>query len=295
MKKNLFVLVTMVMSLVSCTDQHFEDETFANKALLPAENEFNTLIEQARWGDGQAFRKLADCYRDGKGVEKDFVGMLSMVAQADEFGGVRRMEDYVKEMPDSSDFRMIVEAVEKFEDKQVEEAQRMSEQLISKGVPDGYFVQGVMAIESGDTLSGLRMMEKAASQGSNLGNLVLCIPEFQKGKNPDVAKLTELAEKMPIINIILARHYWGHDDENTFDEKMAAHYYLKADEHACLDRRGARWLLSYHEAGKLQLSERDVTRLKILSGEKVVEDTLVKCQDEASEEIIEVVDTVAAR
>ena len=295
MKKNLFVLVTMVMSLVSCTDQQFWDETSANKAVLPAENEFNTLIEQARWGDGQAFRKLADCYRDGKGVEKDFVGMLSMVAQADEFGGVRRMEDYVKEMPDSSDFRMIVEAVEKFEDKQVEEAQRMSEQLISKGVPDGYFVQGVMAIESGDTLSGLRMMEKAASQGSNLGNLVLCIPDFQKGKNPDVAKLTELAEKMPIINIILARHYWGHDDENTFDEQMAAHYYLKADEHACLDRRGARWLLSYHEAGKLQLSERDVTRLKILSGEKVVEDTLVKCQDEASEEIIEVVDTVAAR
>jgi hypothetical protein len=139
------------------------------------------------------------------------------------------------------------------------------------------------------------MMEKAASQGSNLGNLVLCIPEFQKGKNPDVAKLTELAEKMPIINIILARHYWGHDDENTFDEQMAAHYYLKADEHACLDRRGARWLLSYHEAGKLQLSERDVTRLKILSGEKVVEETPVKCQDEALEEIIEVVDTVAAR
>ena len=276
MKKILFVLVTMVMSLVSCTDQQFVDELAEGKAELSTTNEFSALVEQARWGDGQAFLKLADCYRDGKGVEKDFVGMLSMVAQADEFGGVRRMEDYLKEMPEGSDYRMIFEAIEKFEDKQVEEAKMMSEQLISKGVPDGYFVQGFMAIERGDTLGGLRLMEQAASQGSNLGNLMLCIPEFQNGKNPDVAKLSELAEEMPFINIILARHYWGHDDNNTFDEQKAAHYYLKADEHACLDRRGARWLLGYYEAGKLQLSERDVTRLQILSGEKVVEDTPVK-------------------
>ena len=50
MKKILFLLVTMVMSLVSCTDQQFLDETLANKALLPTESEFSALIEQARWG-----------------------------------------------------------------------------------------------------------------------------------------------------------------------------------------------------------------------------------------------------
>jgi len=283
MKKILFVLVAMVMSLISCTDQQFVDELAGDKVEFSSANEFSALVEQARWGDGQAFLKLADCYRDGKGVEKDLVGMLCMVAQADEFGGIRRMEDYLKEMPEGSDFRMIFEAIEKFEDKQVEEAKMMSEQLVSKGVPDGYFVQGFMAIESGDTLGGLRMMEQAASQGSNLGSLILCIPEFRGGKEPEIAKLTELAEKMPFVNIILARHYWGHDNNNTFDAQMAAHYYLKADEHACLDRRGARWLLGYHEAGKLQLSERDVTRLQILSGEQVVEDTPVKCQDEALE------------
>lgn len=267
-KKILFVLVTMVMSLVSCTDPQFVDELAGGKAELSTTNEFSALMEQARWGDGQAFLKLADCYRDGKGVEKNFVGMLSMVAQANEFGGIRRMEDYLKEMPEGSDFRMIFEAIEKVENEQVEEAKIMSEQLISRGVPDGYFVRGFMAVESGDTLGGLRMMEYAASQGSNLGNLMLCISEFRGGKIPDITKSIELAEKMPIINIMLARHYWGHDDENIFDEQMAAHYYLKADEHACLDRCGARWLLGYHETGKLQLSERDVTRLKILTGEK---------------------------
>lgn len=266
MKKILFVLVTMVMVLVGCSDQQFLDETLANKALLPAENEFNALIEQARMGDGQAFLKLADCYRDGKGVEKDFVGMLCMVDQAEEFGGIRQMEDYMKNMPESSAFRMTYEAVEKILNKQVEEAKMMSEQLISKGVPDGYFVQGFMAIENGDTLGGLCLMEQAASQGSNFGNLMMYIPAFHRGKAPDTAKLTELSEKMPMVNTILAELYLGDYGIDMYDDQMAAHYYLKADEHACLGRRGARWLLRYHEAGKLQLSERDVKRLQILSG-----------------------------
>lgn len=270
MKKILFVLVTMVMSLVSCTDQQFVDELTGDNAEISTANEFSTLVEKARLGDGRAFLKLADCYRDGKGVEKDFFGMLMMVAQAEEFDGIRRMEDYMKKLPESSDFRMTFETVERLVNEQVEEAKMMSEQLISKGVPDGYFVQGLMAIESGDTLGGLRLMEQAASQGSNLGNLMLCIPAFHRGKAPDTAKLTELAEKMPIVNIILAELYLGNNDVDMYDDQMAAYYYLKADEHACLNRRGARWLLGHYEAGKLHLSERDVTRLKMLSGEQVV-------------------------
>ena len=166
MKKYLFVLVATMLALVGCTDQQFLEDGLANNVPPTAENGFAALIEQARWGDGQAFLKLADCYRDGNGVEKDFVGMLCMVSQADEFGSIGRMEDYLKEMPESSDFRTIFDAIEKFEDKQVEEAKSMSEQLIAKGSPDGYTVQGVMAIESGDTLEGLCLMELAASQGT---------------------------------------------------------------------------------------------------------------------------------
>ncbi len=255
----------MAMSLVSCTEQQFVNELAGDKVEMSTANEFNALVERARWGDGQAFLKLADCYRDGKGVKKDFVGMFSMVAQAEEFGGIRQMEDYLNEMPEGSDCRMIFEAIAKFENRQAEEAKMMSEQLISKGVPDGYFVQGIMAIESGDTLGGIRMMEQAASQGSSLSKLMLCIIEFQERKVPDMAKLTEIAEKMPIINILLAKTCLRHNDENMYDVQMAAHYYLKADEHACLDRRGARWLLGCHEAGQLLLSERDIQRLRILA------------------------------
>ena len=268
MKKFLFVLVTMVMSLVSCTDQQFSQEALAGDTSIVAYNEFSTLIEQARWGNGQAFLKLADCYRDGKGVDKDFVGMLSMVAQADEFGSINQMEDYLKELPEGSDFRMIFDAIEMLDNKHVEEAQSLSEQLLAKGLSDGYVVQGIMAIENSDTLGGLRLIERAASEGSSFANLILCLPEWQREKKPDVEKLKNMSEKIPYINMILAKMYMGEEDESMQDNQLAAHYLLKADENACLSTRGARWLLYYHRCIRnLPLSKRDIQRLRVLAGE----------------------------
>jgi TPR repeat protein len=285
MKKYLFVLVATMMALVGCTDQHFLEEGLANNVPPAAENGFAALIEQARWGDGQAFLKLADCYRDGNGVEKDFVGMLCMVAQADEFGGIGRMEDYLKEMPENSDFRTILDAIEKFEDKQIEEAKSMSEQLVAKGSPDGYTVQGIMAIESGDTLEGIRMMEMAASKGSSLAKIMLCVPEFHGDKTLNIELLKALSDDMSFASVILANMYTGEDDEKLKDESLAAYYFLKADENACLTRRGARWLMYYHRCvSKLPLSERDIQRLQILAGETSVDEPAsTKCKDEALE------------
>ena len=271
MKKILFVLVSTIMELVGCADQRLLDETLANKTLLPTENTFNALIEQARSGDGQAFLKLADCYRDGKGVEKDFVGMLSMVAQASKFGSIGRMEDYMKELPEESDFRMIFDAIEKCENKQVAEAQSLSEQLLSRGLSDGYTVQGIIAIERGDTIGGLRLIEQAASEDNSFANLMLCMPEFQRIKEPNLEKLKSMSEKIPYVNMVLAKMYIGADNPSMRDEHLAAHYFMKADENACLSKRGARWLLYYHRrVSNLPLSVRDIQRLQVLAGEASV-------------------------
>ena len=80
MKKYLFLVVSIVLALVGCVDHQVLNETMIDNVSLFSANEFNALIEQARWGDGQAFLKLADCFQSGKGVEKDVVGALSMVA-----------------------------------------------------------------------------------------------------------------------------------------------------------------------------------------------------------------------
>lgn len=272
MKKYLFAVMAVVLATVSCTDSQFLDESVGNPTELSSTNEFNTLIEKARWGDGQAFVKLADCYRDGKGVNKDFIGMLAMLAQADEYGGISNMEDYMKTLPEGSDFKLIFDAVDNYEKKNEDEATAKLEQLTAKGSPDGNAVQGIMTIERGDTLEGLRLVEQAATAGSTFAELLLCIPDWRGATNTDLDKLAALSDKIPFVNAILAKMYAGYEDENLQNDQLATYYYLKADEKACLGKRGARWLLGYHRSGgKLSLSERDIQRLQILAGETPVD------------------------
>ena len=268
MKKYLLIWIVSATVCMGCTDLQFLGDALADFHQQKSNNEMNTLIEQARWGDGQAFLKLADCYRDGNGVEKDFVGMLCMLAQAREYGGIDCMEDYLKKLPEGSDFKMIFDAINKFEDTQIDEANLMAEQLIDKGSPDGYTVQGIMAIERGDTLGGRRLMGQAAVQGSTFAELILFFSEWNTHNTPNIKRLKELSDKMPLANAILAKFY----AKSERNEQLAAHYYLKADEKAFLGKRGARWLLSNRQFIDMSLSKRDIERLQMLAGERVIED-----------------------
>ena len=260
MKEYLLLWIVSATVCMGCTDQQFLGDALADFHQQNSNNEINTLIEQARWGDGQAFLKLADCYRDGNGVEKDFVGMLCMLAQAREYGGIDCMEDYLKKLPEGSDFKMIFDAINKFEDTQIDEANLMAEQLIAQGSPDGYTVQGVMAIKRGDTLGGRRLMEQAAVQGSTFAELILFFSEWNTHNTPNIKRLKELSDKMPLANAILAKFY----AKSERNEQLAAHYYLKADEKAFLGKSGARWLLSNRQFIDMSLSKRDIERLQIL-------------------------------
>lgn len=160
MKKNLFTLAIVMRSLIGCTDNQFLDDgvDYMPETSLTS-NEVNALIEKARWGDGKAYLQLADCYRDGKGVKQDLFGMLAMVAQADEYGGINRMEDYLETLLEETDFRLLFNAVARIEDKKIDEANVILEQLLAKGIPDVTAVQGVMAIERGDTIKGTRLFK----------------------------------------------------------------------------------------------------------------------------------------
>lgn len=88
------IILFMAALLASCSDtQLSESIADVKEADLVKENangsaEINALVERARWGDGQAYLQLADCYRDGIGVKKDFLGMMVMVEQARAHGAI---------------------------------------------------------------------------------------------------------------------------------------------------------------------------------------------------------------
>ena len=82
-QKNCMFLI-LVALIVSCSNHQLSEsvsevmsETVVDEK-AKANAEFNALMDKARWGDGQAFLKLADCYRDGIGVKPDFLGMVCM-------------------------------------------------------------------------------------------------------------------------------------------------------------------------------------------------------------------------
>ena len=92
MKKYFAFMVTLI--LVSCADQYMEDEVVGGFSEQAPKTEIDALMEKAHWGDGQACLKLADCYRDGIGVKPDFVSMINMVILAEDYGAIKRAEDY---------------------------------------------------------------------------------------------------------------------------------------------------------------------------------------------------------
>lgn len=283
MKKYFYLIVSLV--IVSCTDQLLVDEVSDELVEQTPVSEVNALIEKARWGDGEAYVKLANCFRDGNGVKQDFISMLSMASFADDYGGIKRIEDYISSLPVESEYKMVFDAMEKFSGKKCDEAISIADELIAKDCPEGYTVKGIIASEQGDKSEGERLLRLATEKGSSFAELYLCVPDWQQGKAPDTVKLKALSDKMPIANACLAKIYSGKENEAMKDDKLAAYYYLKADEKACLTRDGARWLLAYRRTGgELNLTERDIERLETLANLRNQEPVTVKYRDMVLEE-----------
>lgn len=181
MKKYLFLVMTLV--LVSCTDQMVVDEVAGEHAQQTSESNVATLMEKARWGDGQAYVKLADCYRDGKGVKQDFINMLAMASFADDYGGIERMEDYLSALPEDSEYKIVFDAMEKFSGNKQEEGLAMAEELIKRDCAEGYAVKGIILSEQGNREEGKPLLERAAEKGSGFANLYLCMSDL-KGRIP---------------------------------------------------------------------------------------------------------------
>lgn len=289
MRKILHVLVALL--LVSCAEQDmFDDIVDVPKGETPVKNEYASLMEQARWGNGEAYLKLAEYHRSGICVRQDFLGTISMLAMADQYGGIKSIEDYMVQLPEEDNLKLFFTAIENYERKNTEEANAVTEKLITNGYPEGYTLKGIMAIERGDTIEGKRLMGLAMKQGSAFAELLLAaLSDWRGGKHPDIESLNTLADRVPLACKLLGDVYAGIDGNSTKDEELAAMYYKKADEGACLGKRAAGWLLNYYMANDVQVGEQELTRLKALSGgtdSEVQEATQPQHNDPALEDVI---------
>ena len=263
------IILFMVAILASCSDtQLAESIADVKESELVKEDAngnavINALVERARWGDGQAYLQLADCYRDGIGVKKDFLGMMVMVEQARAHGAIHDEKEYMAQIPDDNDIKRFCNLIDKSSDQLREGKDSIMAQLATIDSPDAHALFGVLCVESGDSIRGFEIIRDASERGSDFAALLNALPDWKGNIQPDKVKLEQLAERIPLAYNLLGKLSLKPDENGMIDERRVAYYYMKADEHALLSRREARWLLAYHQdVGIPQLTESDVKRLE---------------------------------
>ena len=280
--------IFVALMIVSCSEKDVYNDIVDAQEIMgkaPVTDQYSVLLKKARWGDAEAYVKLANCYRDGKGVKQDFINMLAMVSLADEYSSLSRMEDYFAALPEDSEYKLVFDAMEMFHKNKPEESLAMVEKMIEKDYVEGYTAKGLILYEQGNREEGKRLLQRAAERGSDFAELYLCMPELKSDQNPDIAKLAALADRMPLASACLGKIYSGKSDERKKDERLAAYYYMKADEKAYLSKSGARWLLEYHRAGgELTLTQEDIERLETLANFKREEPVARRYRDKVLEE-----------
>lgn len=265
MKKITFIAVMAI--LAGCTDYQVMDEPTSKVAPTSQDSKINILMEQARRGDGHACLKLAECYREGQGVKKDFLNMVIMVSLAEDYGAIHKMESYFNVLPAGDITRLTFETMDRYDTRNKHETDSLAQLLVDHGISDGYTIQGVMKAVKGDTIMAKKLLNQAGERGSSMAELLLCLTNLQSIEHLDPAKLAALTDRIPYANRILGNIYSGLESEiYERNDSLAAYYYLRADENACLGVSGARWLYNYHlRGGNLHLDETDLQRIKELA------------------------------
>ena len=267
MKK--YIILFMVAILASCSDMQLaESIADVKESELVKENangsaEINALVERARWGDGQAYLQLADCYRDGIGVKKNFLGMLAMVEQARVHGAIHDEMEYVTKIPEDNDIKRFCDLMDKSCSQLIEEKDSVMVQLATIDSPDVLAMYGVLCVESGDSIRGFEIIRDASERGSDFAALLNALLDWKGNIQPDKMKLEQLAERIPLAYKLLGKLSLKPDENGIVDERKVAYYYMKADEHALLSQREAKWLLAYHKDVSIpELTDSDVKRLE---------------------------------
>ena len=294
--KKLILCCVVMLGLASCSDQ-LTDREFANgiQSISQENDEYHYYLEKARWGDAGAYVKLADCYRNGVGVKADFIGMTAMLSMAEQYDNTLRLQDYLKALPEDDSYRLMFETMDEIGRKDHDKVKNIAAVLIANGKPEGYVINGAMQVEEGDTIGGLETIRLGAEQGSSFGELVLCMAPAIMGNNQkpyNAEKLIAMAERLPFANLFLADMYAGEVCDSVYDPKLAASYYLKADEYGFLGRRGAKWLLNYYASENIQIDELEKKRLEALSrgleNENVVTDEIpIVYQEQSFQEYVD--------
>ena len=285
--KKVILFTMMATWMVSCSEHNVLGEEVEQVMSVQKEQEtahaglVNAYLEKARWGDGNAYLKLAQCYHDGIGYKQDFLGCLTMLLMADQYGATdQAIDSYLMSLNDSDQTKRLLDATARMGRRNKVMADSLVESLINDNSSDAYVLKGIMLTERGDTLGGQQLIQTAAERGSSFADVVLCsfpTPETGLGTHMNIDMLKALSDRIPIVNKLLGDIYSGYQygETSNIDESKAAFYYRKADQQGYLGRRPARWLINYYDRNGIQIDPQELKRLQTLSGHAAVPNAFI--------------------
>lgn len=229
-------------------------------------------LDHARWGNTDGYLNLARCYRDGIGVERNFYRSLALITTLQNFDGKFDSDAFYRELPDDDLMRMYYECVNQIgRQEQKPYIGEVAERLIEKGNPDGFALKGVMALEGGRIEESDSLFALAMSEQSFLGVMLYPLIHQEEDEveyNPELMEL--VASNMPFIYCQLGDYYSGRETGETIDFNKAVELYRKAEEQACLHRKGAEWLLLQILEKKVKPADNtEVERLMSLNRQQI--------------------------
>lgn len=259
MKHFLWILALV---LVGISYAKLNDEVLTAPKTQDGEIDVNALINRARWGDGRAFLQLADCYRDGKGVKQDFSGMMWMAVQANEYGCIKSVTDYILSMPADNEYRQLFEIFEINRSSMLEKRDSIEKVFSVKDNPNAYVVRGMLASEANDSAKAVSLLKEAEEKGSALATILLGSLYMENKSEEEIKKIESIAPSSPYAYVLLSNISIAKGDD-----RKRAEYLLKAEEYAMLGRRDARWLLDYCKKNNtVKFSDEDRRRIESLMG-----------------------------
>ncbi len=220
------------------------------------------LVEQARWGDANAYLKLAECYRKGEGVKKDFLCMISMAEMAAQRGAISSVGNYINGLPDSDDYKALYML---FSAPPGLNSDSIVNVLMKKNVSEAKVIAAEMAASRGDTIRCVELIKQAEDEGSTFAKIY----KMLLNDNVEDTILLQMADDLPIIYAKLGDKYYDADQDGIRNEQLAIKYYMKAEKHAMLNQRRAKRVLSHHErCGSYPLADNDLKHLRLIVGDK---------------------------
>lgn len=229
------------------------------------------LVELVRNGDAEACRVLAECYRDGKGVEKSFLNSMCMYGlysgRAEKRVGDDELEGFYK----GTHYAIMIEILD--HPSRIKESKALLPELEKASPADAKVVKALMECGNDDpTPEILETLKQAAAEGSEIAVLFQMAYYDKVGDNVALEKaLLCYADKYPFFNLQLGRMSLDkfYVSRDVADIERALVYFYKADAHGMVVPRYALEMLEVYEylAGTPQYkcSAQELERLERLA------------------------------